>query len=185
MTDPRFTRTVLLIIDHSDTGTRALVLNRPARLRIGTALPEIKDTIWAEDLIHIGGPVNPMAIHVLARPTPETDDQQIIDGVVVIPDFTSLNTRIQNPNDGDVRFFAGYAGWADGQLRAELGSGAWILAPATPGDVFAQDPGQWERLVEQNSGQWVGTSHGVNVNAVTLLNDRTNSGVFCPYNESG
>ena len=36
-----------------------------------------------------------------------------------------------------VKFFAGYAGWAAGQLEGELGEGAWQLIDAAAADVYA------------------------------------------------
>jgi putative transcriptional regulator len=39
-----------------------------------------------------------------------------------------------------LRVFAGYAGWAPGQLEAEIAEGAWYVVDALPGDPFLGDP---------------------------------------------
>jgi putative transcriptional regulator len=39
--------------------------------------------------------------------------------------------------------FAGYAGWAAGQLDDEIAAGAWLTVEALPQDAFASHP---ERL---------------------------------------
>jgi len=39
-------------------------------------------------------------------------------------------------------FVMGHAGWAPGQLDAELGTGAWGVAPADERLVFDEDPNQ-------------------------------------------
>jgi putative transcriptional regulator len=52
------------------------------------------------------------------------------------------------PTDAVIKCVAGYAGWGPGQLEAELGEGAWLLADASAKDVFSErDP--WLRLVRQ------------------------------------
>jgi putative transcriptional regulator len=46
------------------------------------------------------------------------------------------------------RVFAGHAGWGPGQLEAELEEGAWIVEPATGGDVFSDEPSSlWQRIL--------------------------------------
>jgi putative transcriptional regulator len=49
-----------------------------------------------------------------------------------------------------VRVFAGYAGWAPGQLETEIDLGAWFTVDAEPVDVFTDDPdGLWQRVLRR------------------------------------
>ena len=49
---------------------------------------------------------------------------------------------------GGLRVYDGYAGWAPGQLAAELERGDWYVLDADPGLVFHPNPrGVWRRLL--------------------------------------
>ncbi len=50
-----------------------------------------------------------------------------------------------------MRVYAGYAGWAAGQLDGELEQEAWIVAPAQPDDPFA-DGDLWSEVLRRKGG---------------------------------
>ena len=53
------------------------------------------------------------------------------------------------------RVFAGYAGWGGGQLETEIEMSAWMLEPALPEDVFAQDPETlWNSVLRRKGGRF-------------------------------
>ncbi len=56
-----------------------------------------------------------------------------------------------NEDTGRVRVFAGYAGWAPGQLDSELEQEAWITLEAAPDDAFA-DGDIWPELLQRKGG---------------------------------
>jgi putative transcriptional regulator len=48
-----------------------------------------------------------------------------------------------------VRIFSGYAGWARGQLAAEVRAGSWVPEPADAATVFSTEPSRmWEKVRE-------------------------------------
>jgi putative transcriptional regulator len=105
----------------------------------------------AEEHVYVGGPVEPGAVIVLAEWDDVDDAGELLLGDVGFP-----------PPDGDpdelrgrtrrARIFAGYAGWSPGQLEAELGRGDWLVEPALPEDVFADD--LWERVLRRKGGRY-------------------------------
>jgi putative transcriptional regulator len=52
-----------------------------------------------------------------------------------------------------IRVFAGYAGWASGQLDGELEQEAWIVERAQPGDPF-HDGDLWPVALERKGGSF-------------------------------
>src|ERR671932_296887 len=65
--DPNFARTVVLIGEHNEDGALGVVLNRPSETTVGEAVPDLEDLTPADDPVHVGGPVQPSAVPVLAE----------------------------------------------------------------------------------------------------------------------
>lgn len=151
--DPRFVRTVIYMVRHDTTGALGLMLNRPigdAALaglleRFGLQSEGVGGTIR----VHYGGPVGRTQGFVLH--TAEYAGK----GTVKITDGMALTTEPEILRDiatgaGPRRsFFAlGYAGWAPGQLEAEIRAGGWVGVPADEALVFDEDyKGKWHRAM--------------------------------------
>ena len=149
--DPNFWRTVVLVGEHSDEGALGVVLNRSSETPVEEALPEL--TLLAEDLgaVHVGGPVQPSAVVVLADfVDPVAAETLVVDSVGFLP------SEVEPDLLGELRrarVYAGYAGWGPGQLDGELEEGSWIVEPARPEDVFTDDPeGLWSDVLRRKGG---------------------------------
>ncbi len=50
--------------------------------------------------------------------------------------------------------FGGYAGWAPGQLEAELEQGGWFVVDLEPDDPFVDAPGTlWRDVLRRQRGR--------------------------------
>jgi putative transcriptional regulator len=150
--DPNFRRTVVLVGEHGEEGAMGIVLNRPSDVTFDEAVPALAEIVDGDDLVHVGGPVQPQAIVVLGEFDEPDDAGVLVFGTVgflpgEIDDATSVGELART------RVFAGYAGWGPGQLESELEESAWIVEPAEPADVFTLDPDDlWSAVLRRKGG---------------------------------
>src|SRR5579862_4099401 len=86
LVDPNFRRTVVLMTHHDEEGAVGLVLSRPSELRIDEAVPDLGDLPYADEVLYIGGPVQPEAVVVLVDlEEPREDAEPIVGGVACMP----------------------------------------------------------------------------------------------------
>ena len=150
--DPNFRRTIILVTHHDDEGAMGLVLTRPSDVRVADAIPDLAELPWADDVVHVGGPVQPDAIMALAEFEDVDDAAAPVVGRV---GFVAANATVEDVTILRLRVFAGYAGWGAGQLEAELEEPSWLVVPAEPDDAFASDPDElWRRAVERKGGRF-------------------------------
>src|SRR5918996_743158 len=65
--DPNFRRTVVLVTEHGDEGALGLVLNRPAEVTVGEAVPGLTPLVDETAHVFVGGPVDQRSVLVLAE----------------------------------------------------------------------------------------------------------------------
>jgi putative transcriptional regulator len=144
--DPNFRKTVVLIAHHDEDGAMGLVLSRPSGVAAADAVPTLPGSAG---LIFVGGPVQPEAFMVLA----EFDDvSQAAAPIFGHIGFLPAEAEPDGLSIRRMRLFAGYAGWAAGQLEAELEEPSWIVVPAEADDAFADDPDELWRVVVLRKG---------------------------------
>ncbi len=143
-----FRRTVLLVLEHSNEGAMGLVLNRPTETEVADAVPALADLTGHGEVVHAGGPVEPGA--VLALGDFENPGEA---GTPVAGSLGLLDPDHPDPDLRRLRVFAGYAGWAPGQLDAEVSDDAWLTAPADPDDPFLEGD-LWPVVLQRMGGAY-------------------------------
>jgi putative transcriptional regulator len=152
--DPNFRRTVVLIAEHSDEGAMGIVLNRPSEAPVSDAAPELEPFVDDGAAVHEGGPVQPMAVVVLAEfVEPDPEAVLVIDTVGFLPAGADLDSLLANTVRA--RVFAGYAGWGPGQLEGEIAREDWILGNAVTAEIFTEAPDRlWGGALERKGGTY-------------------------------
>lgn len=151
--DPNFARAVVLVGEHNEDGALGVVLNRPSQTTIGEAVPDLGDVASETDPVHVGGPVQPSAVLVLAEYHEPATAGRLVTGAV---GFLAVEDEDDRTGIalGRARVFAGYAGWGPGQLEEEVQRDDWILADALAEDVFDEDATTlWSRVLDRQGGQ--------------------------------
>lgn len=171
MPDRNFARSVVAVAFPQDSGPMGVILNQRSPLTLGSVFaaerPALADLA---DPIFFGGPVAPDGILFVFR-APEHPVKALPlgadwylsgDGAVferLVADSASAAER---------RFFAGYSGWAEGQLAAEIERGDWFVLPLDP--MLLTDPDTdtlWSRLLKRAQGQSVRRGTPVSIHART------------------
>ena len=151
--DPNFRRTVVLVAEHNEEGAMGLVLNRPSEAAAAEAVPLLAELVEEDAVVHLGGPVEPQAVVVLAEfDDPEDAATLVFDDVGFVGadvDPGSLAPAIRR-----ARLFAGYAGWGAGQLEEELAQESWIVADPASADVFAANEDLWSAVLRRLGGRY-------------------------------
>jgi putative transcriptional regulator len=153
MRDPRFARTIIYMVAHTEDGAMGLVLNR---ILGSITFPDLLQqlSIGITDAshgihVHFGGPVETGRGFVLHS----TEYHQ--GATLRVDDFVSLTATVDILRDiatgsgpRQSVLALGYAGWGPGQLEDELQKNGWLNVGADESLVFGSDlDRKWEKAI--------------------------------------
>ncbi|HXA65046.1 MAG TPA: YqgE/AlgH family protein [Bryobacteraceae bacterium] len=144
--DADFAGTVILLVRHNQQATVGLFLNRPLNVPLSEVYPDLKG---AQLKLYAGGPLT-VGIRALYRSRAKpAEAAHILDDVFMISTKTLLGKMAAAETPPSVfRVYAGYTGWAAGQLNDEVGRGLWHIFAGDAGVVFDPHPETvWSRLI--------------------------------------
>lgn len=150
-----FHRAVVLICHHDSDGAFGLVLNQRTTNKVGEAVVADLPETLKEEALFIGGPVQTNALTYLHT------DSYIADANVIpnlsmghsLDDLCEISEGFSPTRQ--IRCYAGYAGWAGGQLEGEMTRKAWLLHPASIELVFTEAPAElWKSILKRKGGQY-------------------------------
>jgi putative transcriptional regulator len=153
MADPRFARTVIYLVQHDERGAQGLVLNRPlGEIPLAELMAQMGmrgENVQGRIRLHAGGPVEALRILVLHTADYAAEGTlPVKDGLAVTAQPEILRAIAAGHGPRRAFFAAGYAGWAPGQLEAEMKAGYWVRAQPDEPLVFDEDyAGKWSRAL--------------------------------------
>jgi len=152
--DPNFERTVVLIGVHSSDGAMGVVLNRPSDVTVAEAAPQLEPAVGDREQLYVGGPVQASSIVFLAEFLDPALAGLLVLGRIGFPAAEAELDELSQATERS-RVFAGFAGWGEGQLEAEIAEGDWIAQAALPDDVFTEVPERlWSDVLTRKGGSY-------------------------------
>ncbi|MDX1389854.1 MAG: YqgE/AlgH family protein [Acidobacteriota bacterium] len=151
LTDPNFSKTVVLLVGYGIEGALGIVVNRETEQKLSERLKEIKKLRKRDDALYFGGPVSTEELVVMIQTEePPEGSQPVLEGLHFGAGEELIAELAKGKNKKSrFRVYAGYAGWAPGQLDYEIEAGGWYVAPADVATVFSEAPeGVWGALIE-------------------------------------
>lgn len=136
-----FNRSLTFLCDHNTEGAMGIVVNQSLNISLSDmlahldieAIPECPDTP-----ILAGGPVATEHGFVLHRGDPGWEGSQAVTETVSLTGSRDILCAIAAGNGPKEYLVAlGYAGWAAGQLEAEMAENSWLTVPAHLDILFA------------------------------------------------
>ena len=154
MSDPRFRKSVILMLVHTDNDAMGVVVNKIACNISATQIVGAQQSPDVDPImmpLYDGGPVDPERVMVIHSGNgTEYSSTQIINEnfcVTVTPDIFEDLARGHGPKHS--MLIHSYAGWAAGQLEYEIANNAWLVCDASPKLVFSTDCHQkWEAAIK-------------------------------------
>ena len=151
--DPRFVHTVIYMVRHDAGGAMGLVVNRAVGQVTFRELLDHLGTdsagVRGELRLHYGGPVDGTRGFVLHTSDYTIEGTQVVaDGIALTSQPEILRAMGTGAGPRLTLFALGYAGWAAGQLEAEIKAGYWIGVPADEELVFGNETDKkWDRAM--------------------------------------
>jgi putative transcriptional regulator len=161
--DPRFRETVVLLISYDSRGAAGLIINRPTEVPLADMLPDVAGIKKRSDIVYYGGPVDGHRMLMLIRSGDKpVESTQVLDRVYLSSSRDLLERMTgARKNAGQFRVYAGYAGWAPGQLDAELSRGDWHILRADANTIFDRKSDEvWPELIRKGSAIQVRNQQG-------------------------
>jgi putative transcriptional regulator len=150
MSDSLFADSVILLFAYSPDGAAGLVVNRRSAMPVSRALPDLPMPDGPSPVLFLGGPVAMTEVRALVRSSaPVTGAHRVLKDVVLLTTVEAMEREVEaGALMTRIRLYAGYAGWAPGQLEREVLRGRWLIVDGDGDAVFDPNPDTlWRREI--------------------------------------
>ncbi len=162
-----FSRSVVLIVDHNESGAFGLILNKKNRNMSSRLLNVLGFPVE----LYEGGPVENDKIYFILKG--EKISKQIIEineDFYLTEDIDSVVSAIIDGtiSTADIKVFSGYSGWSALQLEGELQRKMWTIVDVYNLDyTLPNDQNLWKNIMQNLGGEfllWANAPEDVSLN---------------------
>jgi len=159
MTDDRFSKTVIIMLESNENGAWGLAINK----RLGTmpiALlidPSLNTSEEREELFELnipifwGGPVDPKEIFILHSNEYKSKSTIKYENISISQDYEILFDIAKNQGPKKSLVILGYSGWGKGQLEGEMERDHWILSDIDLDITFDEESKtKWNKAIKNS-----------------------------------
>lgn len=150
-----FYRSVILICEHTASGTFGLVLNKPLEASLPEELLDFEKSSNEQIAMRIGGPVQTNQLLLLHNSSIATQAVAICDSVYLGGDLEFLQNSMENKSGPSILLCFGYTGWGPQELEKDISQGFWFLADAKHEYLFKTAPENlWKQVLQDKGGKY-------------------------------
>ncbi len=158
MNDPRFSKTVIIMLESNENGAWGLVINKhlgtmPIALLID---PSLNSSEEREQLFKInvpvfwGGPVDVKEIFILHSTEYKSSSTKNYGDISLSQDYNILFDIAENKGPEKALVILGYSGWGRGQLEGEMEKDHWVLSEIDLNITFEKDSNiKWDEAIKK------------------------------------
>jgi len=159
MTDNRFSKTVIVMLESDKNGAWGLTINKqlgtiPIALLID---PSLNTSEEREELFKInipifwGGPVDTKEIFILHSDEYKSESTIKYEGISISQDYKILHDIAKNKGPKKSLVILGYSGWGKGQLEGEMERDHWILSDIDLDITFDEESKKkWDKAIKNS-----------------------------------
>ena len=159
MTDSRFSKTVIVMLESDENGAWGLVINKrlgkmPIALLIDPSLntSEDRERLFKVDVpVFWGGPVNVKEIFILHSTEYRSETTKNYGNISISQDYNVLFDIAENKGPNKSLVILGYSGWGSEQLEGEMERDHWILSDIDLNITFDKDSNtKWSKALKNS-----------------------------------
>ncbi|MFL9834360.1 YqgE/AlgH family protein [Chryseobacterium terrae] len=162
-----FSRSVVLIIDHSESGAFGLILNK----KNSKMSNRFRNFFDSEIEVYDGGPVENDKVFFIIKGKRVTENfTEINDEYYLTEDIERIiNAVLQNEiSIQDIKIFSGYSGWSPLQLENEVLQKFWTVVDVYNLDyTLPNDHTLWKSIMQNLGGEyllWANSPEDISLN---------------------
>lgn len=151
--DINFARTVVFLVEHGESGSVGIILNKLSPWHVNDVVREFK---YVDDIpLYSGGPVSTDTLFYLHVLPGIKGALPVGDGMYLNGDFAAIKRYVLqgNPLDGKIRFFIGCSGWDSHQLQQEINEKVWLISHIGKAQVMNAPGNDLWKMVLAGLGQ--------------------------------